>query len=53
MIRHQGQRVTAIEALNSAKEFMAARRLLDQGDLALDDLLQAGSVFTQLQSSRS
>ena len=53
MIRHQGQQVTAIEALNSAKEFMAARRLLDQGDLALDDLLQVGSVFARLQSSRS
>lgn len=53
MVRHQGQRVTAIEALNSAKEFMAARRLLDQGDLALDNLLQTGSVFAQLQSSRS
>ena len=53
MIRHQGQRVTAIEAVNSAKEFMAARRLFDQGDIVLDDLLQAGSVFAQLQSSRS
>ena len=53
MIRHQGQRVTAIEAVNSAKEFMAARRLLDKGDVVLDDLLQAGSVFARLQSSRS
>ena len=53
VIRHQGDHVTAIEAVNSAKEFMAARRLFEQGAISLKALLQAGSVFSLLQSSRS
>ena len=51
--RHQGQQVTAIEALNQAREFMAARRLFEQGPMNLSDLMQAGSAFSLLQSSRS
>ncbi len=53
VIRHQGGRVTAIEAVNAAKEFMAARRLFEQGTISLENLLKAGSVFSLLQSSRS
>ena len=53
VIRHKGDHVTAIEAVNAAKEFMAARRLFDQGSISLKALLQAGSVFSLLQLSRS
>jgi 3-phenylpropionate/trans-cinnamate dioxygenase ferredoxin reductase subunit len=53
VIRHKRDKVTAIEAINSAREFMAARRLFEQGDVSLDAILQAGSVFQLLQSSRS
>lgn len=53
VIRHNGDHVTAIEAVNAAKEFMAARRLFEQGSISLQALLQAGSVFSLLQSSRS
>jgi 3-phenylpropionate/trans-cinnamate dioxygenase ferredoxin reductase subunit len=53
VIRHQGDRVTAIEAVNAAKEFMAARRLFEQGTISLKNLQNAGSVFSLLQSSRS
>ena len=53
VIRHKGDHVTAIEAVNAAKEFMAARRLFDQGPISLKALLQAASVFSLLQLSRS
>ena len=53
VIRNQGDRVTAIEAVNAAKEFMAARRLFEQGTISLKNLQNAGSVFSLLQSSRS
>ena len=53
VIRHKGDHVTAIEAVNAAKEFMAARRLFEQGSISLNALLKAGSVFSLLQSSRS
>ena len=53
VIRHQGQQVTALEALNQAREFMAARRLFEQGPVELSALTQAGSAFSLLQSSRS
>ena len=53
VIRHKGDHVTAIEAVNAAKEFMAARRLFEQGSISLRALLQAGSVLSLLQSSRS
>ncbi len=53
VIRHNSDHVTAIEAVNAAKEFMAARRLFEQGSISLKALLQAGSVFSLLQSSRS
>ena len=53
VIRHNGDHVTAIEAANAAKEFMAARRLFEQGSISHKALLQAGSVFSLLQSSRS
>ena len=53
VIRHNGDHVTAIEAVNAAKEFMAARRLFEQGPISRQTLLQAGSVFSLLQSSRS
>lgn len=51
--RHQGQHVTALEALNQPREFMAARRLFEQGPVALSALTKAGSAFSLLQSSRS
>ncbi len=53
VIRHCGDRVTAIEAINVAKEFMAARRLFECGVVSLSALVEAGSVFDLLQSSRS
>ena len=53
VIRHNDDHVTAIEAVNAAKEFMAARRLFEQGSISRKALLQAGSVFSLLQSSRS
>ena len=53
IIRHLGNKVTAIETIHAAKEFMAARRLFESGPLAVDALIQAGSAFTLLQSSRS
>ncbi|MEK9670283.1 MAG: oxidoreductase C-terminal domain-containing protein, partial [Gammaproteobacteria bacterium] len=53
VIRHQSDRVTAIEAVNAAKEFMASRRLFEQGSISLKALLAEGSVFSLLQSSRS
>jgi 3-phenylpropionate/trans-cinnamate dioxygenase ferredoxin reductase subunit len=53
VIRHQGDRVTAIEAVNAAKEFMAARRLFEQGTISLNTLLGEDSLFSLLQSSRS
>lgn len=53
VIRHNGDHVTAIEAVNAAKDFMAARRLFEQGSISRKSLLQAGSVFSLLQSSRS
>ena len=53
VVRHQSDRVTAIEAVNAAKEFMASRRLFEQGSISLKALLAEGSVFSLLQSSRS
>ena len=53
VIRHCGDRVTAVETINSAKEFMAARRLFERGTVSLSTLIEAGSVFELLQSSRS
>ncbi len=53
VIRHKGDHVTAIEAVNAAKEFMAARRLFERGSISLNALLKAGSVFSLLQSSKS
>ena len=53
VIRHCGDRVTAIEAINAAREFMAARRLFESGAISLSALVEAGSVFDLLQSSRS
>ena len=53
VIRHCGDRVTAVEAINGAREFMAARRLFESGAISLSALIEAGSVFDLLQSSRS
>ena len=53
VIRHCGDRVTAVETINSAKEFMAARRLFERGAVNLSTLIEAGSIFDLLQSSRS
>ena len=53
VIRHRGDRVTAVETINSAKEFMAARRLFERGAVNLSTLIEAGSIFDLLQSSRS
>lgn len=53
VIRHRAGQVTAVEAINTATEFMAARRLLEQGPIALNDLQTAGSMMALLQSSRS
>ena len=35
VIRHCGDRVTAVEAINEAREFMAARRLFESGAISL------------------
>jgi 3-phenylpropionate/trans-cinnamate dioxygenase ferredoxin reductase subunit len=51
--RHQQAQVTAVEALNQAREFMAARRLFEHGPVDLSALKHAGSAFALLQSSRS
>ncbi len=51
--RHHNGRVTSIEAINAATEFMAARRLFEQGAIPLDPLLDSGSVMALLQSSKS
>lgn len=53
VVRHLGDRVTAVETLNQAREFMAARRLFEQGPVRLSALKSAGSAFGLLQSSRS
>ena len=53
VIRHLGDRVTAIETIQAAKEFMAARRLFESGPLTVGSLIKAGSAFKLLQSSRS
>jgi len=53
VMRHQGDRVTSVEAVNAAKEFMAARRLFEQGQISLESAIEAGSLFSLLQSSRS
>ena len=53
VIRHCGDRVTAVEAINEAREFMAARRLFENGAISLSALVEAGSVFDLLQSSKS
>ena len=53
VIRHCGDRVTAVEAINAPKEFMAARRLFEHGTVSLSALTKVGSVFDLLQSSRS
>ena len=53
VMRHQGDYVTAVEAINAAKEFMAARRLFEQGPISLKAVREAGSLFSLLQSSRS
>ena len=53
VMRHQGDRITAVEAVNAAKEFMAARRLFEQGQISLESAIEAGSLFSLLQSSRS
>jgi len=53
VMRHQGDRITAVEAVNAAKEFMAARRLFEQGPISLESAIEAGSLFSLLQSSRS
>ena len=53
VIRHLGDRVTAIETIHAAKEFMASRRLFESGPLTVDALIKAGSAFKLLQSSRS
>ena len=53
VIRHNDERVTAIETIQAAKEFMAARRLFESGPLTVRALIKAGSAFKLLQSSRS
>ena len=53
VIRHLGDRVTAIETIQAAKEFMASRRLFESGALTVGALIEAGSAFKLLQSSRS
>ncbi|HBX26104.1 MAG TPA: hypothetical protein DEF72_01595 [Gammaproteobacteria bacterium] len=53
VVRHRGDRVTAVEAINAPKEFMSARRLFERGTVSLSALSKAGSVFDLLQSSRS
>ena len=53
VIRHRAGQVTAVEAINTATEFMAARRLFEQGPIALNEVHAAGSMMALLQSSRS
>ena len=53
VIRHRGDQITAVEAINAAKEFMAARRLFEEDGISLKATLEQGSLFRLLQSSRS
>lgn len=53
VLRHQDGRITAVEAVNAATEFMAARRLFERGDIRLQAVRKVGSVMAVLQSSRS
>lgn len=51
--RHHDGRVTSVEAINAASEFMAARRLFERGTIQLDALLASGSLMALFQSSKS
>lgn len=53
VLRTRGAAVTAVEALNAAREFMAARRLFEKGPLSLNAVLKAGSLMGLFQSSNS
>ncbi len=53
VLRSQGDHVTAVEALNAAREFMAARRLLERGPVSVTQVRQHGSLMALLQSSSS
>ncbi|MDB9862065.1 FAD-dependent oxidoreductase [Litorivicinus sp.] len=55
VLRHKDGRVTAVEAINAAREYMAARRLFESNEksISLNTVQQAGSIFSLLQSSSS